>query len=154
MSTIVRWNPFRELAAMQSAMDRIFDESWRDARPYWNENNLPIDVHETADNYTIVANIPGANPDDIDINLHDGVLNIGFEINREESSEESRVLVQERVHGKFSRSVRLGQNIKADAVEANYNNGVLTLTLPKAEEAKPRQISVKSANTLTDGQKS
>ncbi len=154
MSTIVRWNPFRELAAMQSAMDRIFDESWRDGRPYWNENNLPIDVHETADNYTIVANIPGANPDDININFHDGVLNIGFEINHQENSEDNRVLVQERVYGKFSRSVRVGQNIKADAVEANYNNGVLTLTLPKAEEAKPRQISVKSLSTLPEGKNS
>lgn len=151
MSTIVRWNPFRELAAMQSAMDRIFDESWRDARPYWSENNLPIDVHETEDNYIVVANIAGVNPDDININLHDGVLNIGFEINREESNEESRVLVQERAYGKFSRSIRLGQSINVDGVEANYNNGVLTLSLPKAEEAKPRQISVKNANALADG---
>lgn len=150
MSRIVRWNPFREMVAMQSAMDRIFDETWRDARPYWTENNLPIDVQENEDAFTVVANIPGVNADDINVNLHDNILTISFETTQENDNqdENKRVLIQERVYGKFSRSFRLGQHVNAENVEAAYDNGVLTLTLPKSEEAKPRQITVKNGKTL------
>lgn len=148
MSTLIRWNPLRELAAMQSAMDRMFDESWRDVRPAFEGTNLAIDVHESDDAYTIVANLPGVNAEDIDINLHDNVLSIGVEINRQEREENERTLIEERFYGKLSRSFRLPQPVDNDHVEASYDNGVLTLTLPKTEEAQPRRIAVKTHDML------
>jgi HSP20 family protein len=148
MSTIIRWNPIRELAAMQSAMDRIFDESWRDVRPAFEGNSLPIDAHESDRAYTIVANLPGVTAEEIDINLHENVLTIGVEVNREEREEGERTLVEERFYGKLSRSFRLPQPVDSDNVEASYNNGVLTLTLPKTEEAQPRRIAVKTHDML------
>lgn len=148
MSTIIRWNPLRELAAMQSAMDRIFDESWRDGGPAFNGNNLPVDVTESDNAYTVVANLPGVSADEIDINLHDNVLTVGVEIERSETGEDVRELVQERFYGKLSRSFRLPQPVDSENVEASYDNGVLTLTLPKVAEAQPRRIAVKTNQML------
>lgn len=151
-NTVIRWNPFRELASMQSAMDRIFDETWRDSNTRWTGNNLPIDVYETDDVYTVVANVPGMNPDDINVTLHDGVLSIEFEIQNPEVDENTRVHMQERFTGKLTRRFTLGQNVDVNAVEASYDNGVLTLTIPKSEAAKPRQIPVNSQK-LIEGKK-
>lgn len=142
MTTVVRWNPIREMAAMQSAMDRLFENTWRDVRP--EGDSLPLDVHETNETYTVVASLPGANVDDIEVSLHDGILYIKAEIAQPEIDENTRVLAQERSFGKFSRSLRMPEKVNADNVEADYNNGVLTLTLHKAPEAKPRQISIRS----------
>lgn len=145
---ITRWNPFRELAAMQSAMDRIFDDTWRGFR---SEYTIAVDVHENDDAYLIEAEIPGANPDDIHINLHDGRLTIEVETTREEKKETDRALVQERYYGSMSRSFSLSHTVNTDKVEAEYNEGVLKLTLPKAEESKPRQINVKAGKALKSG---
>ena len=151
MATVVRWNPLRELAAMQTAMDRIFDESWRDARPSFYGNTLPIDAYESDDTFTIVANIPGVNHDNLNINVHDGVLTIAVEIPQPEYDEGVKALMQERFYGNLSRRFNLPHEIDVEAVEASYDGGVLTLTLPKAEAAKPRQISVKVNHQLDSG---
>lgn len=149
-NTVIRWNPFRELAAMQSAMDRIFDDTWRDARPALMGNNLSLDVHETDSQYTIVANLPGVNADDISINLHDGTLSISVEIPQPTVDENTRIVLQERFFGKLSRRVSLPQPVDADNVEATYNEGVLTLALPKTAEAKPRAIPVRTTYMIKD----
>lgn len=149
MSTIVRWNPFRELAAMQSAMDRLFEESWRDLRPAFMDSNLPIDVHETDNAYTVVANLPGVNPDQINVNIHDGVLTIAIDIPQPQVPENTRVLLQERFFGKLTRRFTLPQLVDMDGVEANYDAGVLTLHLPKSPEAQPRHIQVKANKMLS-----
>lgn len=148
MANYVRWNPFREMAAMQSALDRIFEESWRNAYPTGMNNALAFDVHETDQAYTIVTAIPGINPDNIDIRYHEGTLSIGAEIAKPEIDENTNVLLQERAYGTFGRSVTLPQPVNADNAEANYENGVLTLTLPKVEAVQPKQISVKTSNLL------
>jgi HSP20 family protein len=142
MTTVVRWNPIREMAAMQSAMDRLFENTWRDVRP--EGDSLPLDVHETNETYTVIASLPGVNVDDIEVSLHDGILYIKAEIAQPEIDENTRILAQERSFGKFSRSIRMPEKVDADNVEADYSNGVLTLTLHKAPEAKPRQINIRS----------
>jgi HSP20 family protein len=146
MSTLIRWNPVREMAAMQSAMDRLFDETWRGARPTVAGNTMALDVYETDTAYTVHTALPGVNPDQISISYHDDVLTISGEVEQPKFNEDDniRVLVFERSYGKFSRSIRLAQAIDADQVEANYENGVLMLTLPKTPEAQPRLIPVKS----------
>lgn len=148
MSTLIRWNPIREMAAMQSAIDRLFENTWRGVQPAWEGNLLPLDVHETDQAYTVVTNLPGLTPDQINVNIHENVLTISGETQREAQEEGTRSLIQERVYGKFSRSITLPQTVDMDNVEASYDNGVLTLTLPKLPSAQPRQIEIKSANLI------
>lgn len=147
MSTIVRWNPFREMAAMQSALDRMFEDSWRGAG-FTFTGSLPLDVYETDEAYTVTAAIPGLQADQFNIKLHDDILTISAELPKPEVPEGTRVLIQERPFGSLSRSITLPQPVNYNAAEANYHNGVLTLTLPKSPEAQPHTIPVR-----TDGQK-
>jgi HSP20 family protein len=148
MTTIVRWNPVREMAAMQSAMDRLFEDSWRTSRATSGTSRLALDVYETEQAYTVHTALPGVNPDQINISFQDDVLTISGEVEQPKFGEDvkARVLLFERSYGKFSRSIRLAQPIDADHVEATYENGLLTLTLPKAPEAQPRLIPVKSGS--------
>ena len=146
MTTVVRWNPFREMAAMQSALDRIFDDTWRSTWPSFSGGNLlAFDVHETDQGYTAVVALPGLTPDQINVRLEDGVLTVSADIPQPTTPENARVLMQERTFGKFSRSVQLPQAVDANKVEATYENGILTLTLPKSPEAQPKQIPIKTA---------
>lgn len=146
---IIRWNPVRDMVAMQSAMDRLFDDvtqSLGEGNAF--TSNLPLDIHETDDNYVVVADVPGLMPDDINITLHENRLTIAGEFKQEETREDTRALVTERYYGNFSRSLTLPTNIEADDVEAAYDNGVLRLTLPKAENARPRQIRINTTGLL------
>jgi HSP20 family protein len=142
--TVVRWNPFREMLAMQRAMDRLFDENLRGSE--YAGDTLGIDVYETDAAYTIVAALPGVNADKIDVRLHDGTLSIATEIPQTALPENARFLAQERGFGLVRRSVHLGGRVNQDRVEATYENGLLTLVVPKSEEAQPKMIPVK----LTD----
>ncbi len=144
MTTVVRWNPLREMASMQGTLDRLFDETWRTARTA-DTGSLALDVHETDQAYLVYAALPGVNADAVNISLHDGVLTISGEV-EQFTPENSRALMLERGYGKFQRSIRLPQAVNINAVEATIENGVLSLTLPKTAEAQPRVIHVKTAN--------
>lgn len=148
MSTLIRWNPVR-----RNPLDRFVDEAWRNFPAVYENGTrtLPLDVQEDDNAYFVYAELPGQNPDDINVRFHDGVLTIEAETQYEHNENNGnggengkRVLLRERRYGKFSRSVRLPEAVSADAIDASYENGVLTLTLPKAEEAKPKQITVRS----------
>ena len=146
-NTIVRWNPFREMANMQSAMDRIFEDAWRGNWPTstgWTGMDTPaLDIHETDTAYEVAVPLPGVNPDDINVKMQNGTLTISGELPQPKVEENRKVVVQERYYGKFSRSVTLPQIVDTGKVEATYKNGVLNLTLPKLPEAQPKQISIK-----------
>lgn len=147
MTTLVRWNPIREMAAMQNAMDRLFEDNWRTVRPTVAGNSLPLDVYETDSSYVIYTAIPGIAPEQISVSMEDDVLTISGEVAQPafEEKENVRTLVQERATGKFVRSVRVGDPVDSDKIEAAYENGVLKLTLPKTPAAQPRQIPVKAS---------
>lgn len=149
---ITRWNPWREMAAMQNAMDRLFNETWREFEQRSGEggNWLALDVQENDDNFIVHTDLPGVSPDHIQIQVHDGLLTIDAEIPEHVvEDDKGRSLVRERRYGRFSRSIQLPQSVDNEHVEAEYENGVLTLTLPKAEDAKPRSIPVKTRNMIT-----
>ena len=166
MNNVTRWNPFREIAEMQRQLDRVFDDVWNEnegrfvanwmpidvteTEGRFVANWMPIDVTETETGYNVIADLPGLNVEDINVNFHDGVLTISGEVHETTNEEGNNVLVRERTFGKFSRRVNLPASVDVDAIEASYNNGVLTLALPKAESAKPRQIQVRSQNLLAD----
>ena len=131
---------------------RLVDDLLNDARPWLTSGGASeargygpaLDVEESADAYIVRANLPGLSQDDISVNIHDDVLAISAETASEARDEDSKVLIRERRFGKFSRSLRFPTNVDGDAVAASYENGVLSITLPKAEHLKPRQIPVKA----------
>lgn len=148
MANIIRWNPVREMAAMQNIMDRLMDDTLRSVRPDLEGIALALDVHEDGNNYVVTTSLPGVDADNIKINLNDNVLTIDAEIPEKKIEREGvKTLMQERTYGKFSRTIRLPQPVNAEKVEAQYQDGVLTLTLPKADHVLPRNIPVKRLTT-------
>jgi HSP20 family protein len=145
MSDIIRWNPFREMVSMRNAMDRMFEDAligpewdWRQAGRW----QLSLDIVENDDEFTVKASIPGINPDDLEITLSGKILTIKGETQGESESDQGKYHLRERRYGSFSRRVSLPTEINDKEVKASYDSGVLTLTLPKSEDTKPRRIEV------------
>ncbi|MBI5930880.1 MAG: Hsp20/alpha crystallin family protein [Chloroflexi bacterium] len=137
----------REMVAMQSALDRMFDETWRPLEGRLSDFGLAVDVDENDQHYIVKTDLPGVQADHINVRMDGDYLMIEAEIPEQvEEKKEGRTLVKERRYGKFSRRIQIPQPIKVDEVEANFDNGVLTLTLPKSPEVQPRQISIKAGN--------
>jgi HSP20 family protein len=153
MTTLTRWEPIRELADMRRNMDRMmerfFDEPFFAPAGNWSQGNggawsLPLDVTEKEDAYFVKASVPGINPEDIEITLHDNVLTIKGETKAEKEDKQESYHVRELRYGSFMRNVTLPMSVDADKVEATNENGVLTLRIPKAEAVKPKRITVKN----------
>ena len=128
---------------------RLVDDLLNDARPWLAGGvseargfSLALDVEENADAYTVRANLPGISQEAISVNIHEDVLTISAETVAENRDENSKMLIRERRFGSFSRSLRFPTNVDGDAVDASFENGVLSITLPKADHVKPRQIPV------------
>jgi HSP20 family protein len=143
---MIRWNPIREMFAVQNALDRMFDENWRTVRAAAAEGyRLPLDVYESDAAYHLIASLPGVAADSIQVHWHDDVLTVSAELPQGQPQIENlRTHLSERASGKVSRSLRLNRPINAEAVEAVYEHGVLTLTLPKTADAQPRLIPVRT----------
>jgi HSP20 family protein len=141
MTTLIRWNPVRR-PRLINEFDRLFETPalWQDPRNW----GLELDVTEKDDVYTVKASVPGMNADDIQITLEDNTLTIQGEFQSEDETENERYHLRERRTGSFSRTVTFPVLVNAGAVEANYDLGVLTLTVPKAEEVKPKRIAIKA----------
>ena len=139
---LTRWDPFRDMLSMRQAMDRLFD---RALEPSWSESavwNLALDVVENKDEFLVKASLPGINPDDLEITFTDNVLTIKGETKEDKDIQEEQYHLRERRQGIFSRSISLPNRVKADAIQASYDAGVLTLKLPKIEEVKPKRIAI------------
>lgn len=152
---IVRWEPFREMTSLRDAMDRLFEDSFVRVPRLWPASGtweLPVDMHQTADELVVKASLPGFKPEEVDISISDGAINIKGEHKEEQAVEEEDYFYKERRYGAFSRSLPLPVKVKSDKAEAVFEDGVLTLTLPKAEEIKPKQIKVK-AKQIAEGKK-
>lgn len=146
MSSIVRWNPVREIAAMQNLMDRLMDSMVTGDETVSAGRPLALDVTETKEAYTVKTALPGVDAENIRVNLEDDVLIIEAEMpERTTEREDHKVLIKEMSYGKFSRRVRLPQTVNSEEVVAEYNDGILTLTLPKSPEVQPRSIPVRRA---------
>ncbi len=135
---IVRYAPN---PALRNEFDRFFENAFR---PTNNGSSLPLDVVETEDAYTVTASVPGVDADAIEILLEDDVLSIKGEFSAEDVSEDATIHLRERRTGHFGRKLRFPVTVNAEAIEASYENGVLTLIVPKAEEVKPKRISIKA----------
>ncbi len=142
-----RWEPMKEFMTLRQAMDRLFEDSIVRPSRMWEEgptrSALPLDVLTTNDAVVVRAALPGVKPEDVDITVEGNTVTIRGET--KPAAEEGNYLLQERRYGPFARSLELGIPLQPDKAEADFGNGILTLTIPKAEEAKPRVIKVKSS---------
>ncbi len=143
--TLSTWPSFGRLSDLRDEIDRLFESplseltrtsqllsGWKPA----------LDVYENKDHFVVKAELPGMKKEDIEVSLHDGSLSISGERKTESKHEEGEVYRAERFFGRFQRTVTLPTAVAADKVKAAYNDGVLTITLPKTEEAKPKKIDV------------
>ena len=131
----VAWPTFGRLASLQDELDRLFESPLTGWAP-------ALDVHEDKDSFSIRVELPGMKREDIEVSLQDGALVISGERKEEKVTEGTEVHRQERFYGRFSRALTLPSAVTGDKVKAQYKDGILTVTLPKAEEAKPKAITV------------
>jgi HSP20 family protein len=144
MRAMNRWEqPFRGAGTLQEQINRMFGGGVGHA----GESNLTpwapaVDIYETENELVVKADLPDVDPQDLDIRVENNILTIRGERKFESKVNEDNYLRIERAYGSFSRSFSLANSVKSDAIKADYQNGVLTLSLPKREEAKPKQIKV------------
>ena len=151
--SLVRWNPARELATwpsdlfgIQREMNRMFDGFFRGTgdEDYTLSSWTPaVDIAEHDDEYLVKVELPGVNKDDVKLTLENNILTIRGEKKQEKETKKENYHRVERSYGSFQRSFTLPAAVKADKIDASYNDGVLTVSLTKAEEEKPKQIKVK-----------
>ncbi len=149
MTMLTRWEPFREMRRLHDLLDRVVEEAWLSPTQYEEEREglAPVDLYETDDEIVVKAIMPGMNANDINISVDRDVLTIRGERKetRETNGKEGRNYhLREIRFNRYFRSLRLPTMVDADKAKAEFVNGILTLTLPKAEEVKPKQISVKA----------
>ena len=140
------WPTVGRLFGLRHELDRLFESPFADLtgeHGFLRIWNPAVDVYEDKDNVFVKAELPGMKKEEIEVSLHDGSLSISGERKSEKKSEDAGTYRSERFAGRFHRTLTLPSQVKADAVTANYQDGVLTITLPKAEEAKTKQIEVK-----------
>ena len=145
MSNLIRWEPAREMMTLREAMDRLFDDAF--TRPFSLRDGwtVPaIDMYQTDDEVVVKAALPGVKADEVQINITGEVLTLKGEVKHEEDKKEKAWHIHEQRWGSFERSLVLPTEVVADKTKAEFENGVLTITLPKAEEVKPRVINIKA----------
>ena len=148
MPSIVRWDPFKEMSGLQDRMNRLFDDVWGRGRRSEEEFISggwvpPVDVRETKDSLEIAAELPGIDPKNVEVAVESGILSLRGTRTFEKAAEGETYHRVERAYGAFERSFTLPGNVDAERIQATYRNGVLHLSVPKREEAKPKAISIK-----------
>ncbi len=143
-TTITRWDPFRNVSGMQDEMQRLFrDVLGGDAAPATAGAFSPVlDVEETEDGFTLHVELPGVSPDEVEITLEENVLTIAGERSFYDEQRAENLRRVERRYGRFHRAIRMPDRVDGELVSASFRDGMLTVTVPKAEEAKPRRIAI------------
>ena len=152
--TIVRYDPFRDLRTLQEEVNRLFSTNLTRAfgddegigRGAWSPS---VDIFENKDQIVVEAELPGMKQDDFDLSIENNVITLRGERRFEKTQEADNYHRVERSYGAFTRSFTLPQTVSGEGATAEYNNGVLRVTLPKREEAKPRRIQVTAAGKTT-----
>ncbi len=145
MTSLIRWDPFAEFGSLRRAMDRVFDDFMRPT--IWRgeaEMAFPVDLYETDDTIVVKASLPGIKPEDVDISVSGDVLTIKGEIKHEEKVERENYYRQELRYGAFARTIPLPTHVAHERAEAEFEHGILTVRLPKAEEVRPKSIKVRT----------
>jgi HSP20 family protein len=145
MSDLTRWEPMREMMTLRQAMDQLFDDAFTRPRGASGVSIVPaIDVYQTADEVVVKANLPGLKAEDVQISVANGVLTLRGEFKQQDEREEASYHVLERRSGSFERSMALPTDVQTEKAKADFEDGVLTISLPKAEAVKPKTITIKT----------
>jgi HSP20 family protein len=145
---IVRWEPFRDLVTIQDRMNRIFEDAFRGQGRSGEEDWLggswapPVDIYEHDGNLVLKAELPGIDPKDVDVRVENNVLTLRGERKFDQEVKRENCHRVERAYGTFSRSFTLPNVVDTQSIKAEFKDGVLRVTMPKREEAKPKQIQV------------
>ena len=146
MSNLIRWEPAREMMTLREAMDRLFDDAF--TRPLSLSGNtwsIPaVDMYQTDHEVVVKAALPGIKADEVQINVTGEVLTLKGETKQENETKEKAYHIREQRWGAFERSLVLPTEVVADKAKADFENGILTITLPKADEVKPKTINIKT----------
>lgn len=150
MTTLTRWEPFRGLNTLQDQVNRLLEDSIREAGPNSSLTAWApaVDIYETGSELVVTADLPGINEKDIDVRVENNMLTVRGERKLEKTVNEDNMLLVERAYGSFSRSFSLPNTVNMEAIKADFHDGVLTVKLPKREESKPKQVKV---NVATNG---
>ena len=146
-TAITRWDPASEFGTMRNVMDRLIEQSFGRIPAFRSGEDLAtsalgLDVYETNDSYVVKAAIPGVDPEKVDISVEDDILTIKGEFERKEEATEANYIRRELTYSAFQRSLRLPPTVDADHANAQFEHGMLTLTLPKKPEAQARTIKI------------
>jgi len=146
MNNLTRWEPVRDFLSLRDAMDQLFDEMIMQPGNLAAGNRVvpAIDLYQTEEAVVLKASLPGIDPDDLKISVTGDVLTIQGEQTAENEEKQATYHIRERKWGSFSRSLSLPVPVQSEKANAEYENGILTLTLPKAEEIRPKTITVKT----------
>ena len=149
MTNLTRWEPAREMMTLREAMDHLFDDAF--TRPFSLMRNggstwssPAIDMYQTDHEVVVKAALPGIKADEVQINVTGDILNIRGETKQDEEKKDKSWHIREQRWGAFERSVLLPTGVISDKAKADFDNGILTITLPKAENVKPKTITVKT----------
>jgi HSP20 family protein len=157
MVNISHWDPFQEMMRLRQDVDRFLNQWWTLPTSWtgdgsWSSDRefpLALDVIEGEDEFTVVAAIPGANPEELEITLTNNVLTIRGEVKPAQNLvEHGQFRLQERPYGRFVRSLTLPAIVQNNQIQANCENGVLTVHVPKAEQARPKRIAIKTPQAI------
>ncbi len=145
MSNLIRWEPVREMMTLREAMDRLFDDAFTRPLSMSAVSAMPaIDLYQTVDEIVVKAALPGLKPDEVQISVTGEVLTLRGEFKQQEEKKEATWHMREQRYGSFERSIMLPTEVQTDKAKADFENGILTVSLPKAEAVKPRTINIKA----------
>ncbi len=145
MSNLIRWEPMREMMTLREAMDRLFDDAF--TRPIGNVTSWgapAIDLYQTEKNVVVKAALPGLKAEEVQISVTGEVLTLKGEYKQAEEIKDATYHLKEQRYGTFERSVMLPTEVQTEKAKADFENGILTITLPKAEQVLPKTITVKA----------
>jgi HSP20 family protein len=149
---IVRWEPFRDLVGLQERMNRLFDESFRGINRTGGEEDWvggswapAVDIYEQNGNIVLKAELPGVDPKDVDVRVENNILTLSGERKLDNEVKRENYHRVERAYGSFTRSFTLPNVVDTEKIKAEYKDGLLRMTLPKKDEARPKQISINVA---------
>jgi len=159
--SVSRWDPFQDLLSIQDEMNQLFTRAFGQERPSQGGERgggrawaPALDISERKDAYVVTVEVPGIKPEELDITLEDGLLTIQGERRFSQESSDQQWHRVERRYGSFRRSITLPSQVQADSIEASFENGVLEVVVPKAEEAKPKKITVRPGARQVEGSSS
>lgn len=145
MSNLTRWEPMREMMSLREAMDRLFDDAFTRPISVSGVSGMPaIDLYQTNDDVVVKATLPGLKAEDVDITITGETLTLRGEFKHEDEQKETNYHLREQRYGSFERSILLPTDVKADKAKADFEDGILTIKMPIAEEVKPKSITIEA----------